>query len=78
MKVSKNSHIKHASFSNSSKVERLRALQLNKLINVRVKCESLNNINVLEEAEYNNKKQTIAEVIMSAKVNRTPLFIGVE
>ena len=78
MKVSKNSHIKYASFSNSSKVERLRALQLNKLINVRVKCESLNNINVLEEAEYNNKKQTVAEVIMSAKVNGMPLFIGVE
>jgi hypothetical protein len=32
----------------------------------------------LDEAVYNEKNQTVAEVIMAAKINGIPLFIGIE
>ena len=55
MKLSTQSHIKYISFSNNTKQERLRAIQLNKFINIRVKYESLDNVGVLNEAIFNEK-----------------------
>ena len=78
MKLSTQSHIKYVSFSNSTKQERLRALQLNKFINIRLKYESLNNIGVLNEAVYHKKNQIVVEVIMAAKINGILLFVGIE
>ena len=55
------------SFANSTKQERIGALQLNKHINMRLKCESLNNVEALDKAEFNEKSQTVAEGLLDVR-----------
>ena len=43
-----------------------------------MKYKSLDDLGVLDEAVFNDKYQTVAEVIMEAKLNGIPLFLGVE
>ena len=46
------------SFASGTRQEKIGALQLNKHINIRLKCESLDDVGVLDEAVFNeNIKQ---------------------
>ena len=77
-RFSRNSHIKYVSLSNSTRNERIEALQLNKCINIKLKYECLENVDVLELAKYNRVEQTVSKVIMSVKSKGIPLFYGIE
>jgi len=78
MKFSENSHIKYISFSNSTRNERIGALQLNKFINIKLKFECLENVGVFDKAYYQNKEKTVSEILMNAKKDGIPLFHGIE
>ena len=66
------------SFANSTKQARIGALQLNTYINIRLKYESLDNVEVLDKAVFTEKSQTFAEGLLDVKKNGIPLFLGVE
>ena len=51
---------------------------MNKLLNTRLKYESLDNVSVLEQATYNGKYVTASEVMMSETKNGGKLFQGIE
>ena len=77
-RFSRNSHIKYVSFSNSTRNERIGALQLNKCINIKLRYECLEDVDILELAKYNGIEQTVSEVVMSIKSKGVPLFYGIE
>ena len=52
IKFSEKSHIKYVSLVNSTRNERIGSLQLNKYINIRLKYECLEEVRVLDKAEY--------------------------
>lgn len=78
MKLGKNSYAKYVSFANSSRNERISALQLNKHINIKLKYECIEDAGVLDETEFEGTRQTVSEVVMGAKHKGIPLFAGVE
>ena len=77
-RFSRNSHIKYVSFSNSTRNERIGVLQLNKCINIKLKYEYLENVDVLELAKYNGVEQIVSKVIMSIKSKGILLFHSIE
>ena len=78
MKFSEKSHVKYISFVNSTRNERIGSLQLNKYINIRLKYECLEEVGILDEAEYQGKKKTLAEIIIEARKEGKQLFHGIE
>ena len=72
------SHVKYVSLKHSSKAERIAGLKLNQIINAKLRYEYFKELGFLAEAEYNNQKMTIAQVLMKAKINGKTLFNGVE
>ena len=48
-------HIKHISFANSTRNERIGGLQLNKCINTKLKCECLENFDALDKVTIEGK-----------------------
>ena len=76
--MGKNHHVNYVSFSNSSTVDRGGGLTLNKLLNTRLKYESLDNVSVLEQATCNGKDMTVSEAIMGATKNVGKLFQVIE
>ena len=73
----KNHHVKHVSFSNSSIADRGGGLRLNKLLNTRLKHESLDNVSVLKQATCNGKDTKASEEIISSTKNGGKLFQGI-
>ena len=71
-------HVKYISFKNSTKVEKLAGLHLNRLINCKVKYEQFDNLFLLESAQYNGQEETVGQLLMRAKSNGIPIFNGVE
>ena len=78
MKIGKSNHAKCASFANSNRNERIGGLQLSKRINVRLKCDCLEDVDALGAANYEEKEQVVAAGIMSTSNNRILLFPGIE
>ena len=78
MKLGDESHVKYISFANSTRNERINALQLNKYINIKLKYECLENVDALDEIDIEEKRQTLSEVVMKAKKNGIPIFLGIE
>ena len=72
------SYVKHVSFANSTRQERIRALQSNKHTNIRLRHKSLNNVEALDKALIKEKSQTVVEELMEVKKNGIHLFVGVE
>ena len=70
--------MKHVSFAHSIRNKRIRALQLNKCVHVKLKCKCLENAGELNEAEISGKKQKLAKIIVSAKSKRILSFTGIE
>ena len=66
------------SFANVTRNERIGGLQLKKCINIKLKYECLENFDALDKVTIEGKQQTLGEIIMKAKMNRTPLFQGIE
>ena len=64
LKISKKRHAKHVSFSNSTRIDRIRALQLNKHTHIRLRYKSLNDVKTLDKAVFNNKTHAVAEGLM--------------
>ena len=62
LKISKQSHIKHVSFANSTMQERIRVLQLNKHTNMRLRYESLNNLETLDKLVFNQNPKLLQKV----------------
>ena len=63
--MEKNHRFKYVSFSNSSTADGGGGLRLNKLLNTRLKHESLDDVSVLKQAKCNGKYMIVSEVIMS-------------
>ena len=78
IKFSKHSHIKYVSFTNSTRNERIGALQLNKFINIKLKYECLEDVGVLDEVKVQDQTKTLSEIFMNAKKNGISLFNGIE
>ena len=78
LKISKQSYVKCVSFSNNTRIDIIRALQLNKHMNIRLRHESLNNVKILDKAVFNEKTQMVVEGSMEMKKDGVPMFMGVE
>jgi hypothetical protein len=48
------------------------------LKNVEVKYEFIDNTSVLDEVELDNKVRILRDMLLDVKLNKSPLFIGVE
>ena len=70
--------IKYISFKNTSSNNKVRALYLNNITNIKVRFKTLKNTNVLEVTEYEGKKGSLREILLRIKYNKTHLFVGVE
>ena len=70
--------IKCILFKNTPSNDKVGALYLNNMINIKVRFETLKNTNVLEVAEYEGKKGSLREILLGIKHNKTQLFVGVE
>jgi len=78
MSAGNDTHVKYLSFKNNTKTERIAGLQLNRLINGRVKYERLDEITLLDEAKYNGQVGKVGKLLMMAKAKGIPIFNGVE
>ena len=59
-------------------MERVIALQLNKLLNIKMKYKWLENIQVHAEAEFNGKRMIVGQILMKAVSNGIHLFNGIK
>lgn len=78
IKFSTHSHIKYVLFANSTRNERIGALQLNKFINIKLKYECLEDVGVLDAAKFQDQTKILSEFFMNAKKNGISLFNGIE
>jgi len=58
--------------------DKVGALHLNNMINVKVRFKTLYNTNVSDQAEYEGEISTIREILMIMKYKKAQLFYGVE
>jgi len=63
--------IKCILFKNTPSNDKVGALYLNNMINIKVRFETLKNTNVLEVAEYEGKKGSLREILLRIKHNKT-------
>ena len=70
--------IKYISFKNTTLNNKVGALHLNNMNNIKVRFESLHNMNVFEEVTYEEKIGTIRDILLSIKYNKAQLFMGIE
>ena len=63
--------IKYISFKNTFSNDKIGALYLNNMANVKVRFKILKNTNVLEVAEYEDKKGSLREILLGIKYNKT-------
>ena len=61
---------KYISFRNTLSNDKVGALYLNNMNNIKVQHETLMDINMLEEVEYNTKKASVREILLSIKYNK--------
>jgi len=54
------------------------AASISNLKNVEVKYEFIDNTSVLDEVELDNKVKILWDMLLDVKLNKSPLFIGVE
>ena len=59
MSTENKTHVKYISFKNSTKADKIAGLKLNCLLNVRLKYEWLEDVNVLAAARYKGQKSTV-------------------
>ena len=78
MKLSKNSYVRCISLTNSARNERIEGLQLNRFINIKLKYECLEEVEVLDKSVHEGKENAISEIIMNAKKNGVLLFHRIE
>ena len=78
MSAEDRTHVKHISFQNSAKADRIAGLKLNRLLNVRVRHEWLEDVSVLAAARCKGKRGTVGQMIMKSKTKGIPIFNGVE
>jgi len=78
MSAESKSHIKYVSFKNSTKADKIAGLKLNRLINVKLNYEWLNDVSVLQKAKYRGQKGSLGQMIMDVRVRGIPIFNGVE
>ena len=62
-KLARNYHIKHISFKNKTKDNRLKELKLNSLLNTRNEYEYLDDIIVIDDAVYNRKLYKVKKLL---------------
>ena len=65
-------------FKNNVTHEKISRLKLNKLTNVKVKYEQLEDVDVLQQAHFKDTKMSVSQIIMKAKLNGLLLFNGIE
>ena len=74
MSSANKTYIKHASFKNNAKVERVVGLKLNKLLNAKLKHKWLEDVGALDDTTFNSKKKAISQIMVSVKVNWALIF----
>ena len=78
MSSSNKTHIKYISFKHNTRTERIAGMNLNKLLNGRLKYDWLVDVRLFDPATSNREKKTISQIIMNAKVNGKHIFNGLE
>ena len=78
MKFSDGNHFKYISFKESIKDTRIYALYINEMYNVEIRFEALYNAKVFDRVSYNRKTRVLRDMLLSIKVGKTSLFVGVE
>ena len=78
MSAKNKTNVKYVSFKNSTKADRITGLKLNRLLNVRLKYEWLEDFSVIGNAKYKGNKGSLGQILMSIKSKGIPLFKGVE
>ena len=53
-------------------------LYINNINNVLVKYEFIDNASILDEVKYNRKTGILQDILLDIKLNKSPLFVGVE
>ena len=69
---------KYISFKNSTSDTRIGALHINKMNNVEVKYEYIQNVDMNNIVEYKRQIRTIHNILLDIKINNMPLFTRVE
>ena len=75
MSFGNNSHTKYISFKYTSSNNKVSALYLNNMINIKVRFETLHNINVLEQASFKEKIGSLREILLSIQYNSITIHI---
>ena len=78
IRLVKNFHMKCILFSSSSKVERVKGIKLNLMLNSRLEHEFFDNADMLNEATCERKSLKVSEVIVQASKSSMKLFQGIE
>ena len=67
IKLATNFYAKHASFSSSSKAERVGSIKLNKMLSNKLGHEYLEDVEKLDDAIHEGKSFKVPEVLMLAR-----------
>ena len=78
LSAEENFHVKYISFKNNNSNEKISGLKINKLINVKLKYDWLEEVSVFDKARFQGKKMYLSQVLMKAKKNGMNLITGVE
>ena len=70
--------IKYISFKHTTSDDKVGVLYLNNMNNTKVRFETLYNINVFDQVEFQGKTSIIRYALIELKYNKSQLFYGVE
>ena len=68
----------YLSFKHSSVEERITAMHVNKLINIKARYKTLYNVNVDQTVKYEENKKKLGQILKGANHNGCLLFLVIE
>ena len=78
MSSSNKTHTKHVSFKHNTRAERIAGMNLNKMLNGRLKYDWLENVRVFDKATFQGEKKSTSQIIMNAKAKGMHIFNRLE
>ena len=70
LEISGMEDVKYISFKHTSSNDKVGTLYLNNMTNVKVRFETLHNINILEQASFKEKTGSLQEILLSIQYNK--------
>ena len=78
LRVGNGKNFRYISFKESSPKNHIYTLYINEINNVETRFESLLNMKVFDHVKYKGEIESLRGIMISIKVNNTPLFVEIE